>query len=333
MAKYSIILPVRNGGHYVKQCINSILEQTLTDFNLHVLDNQSADGTVDWVKTLEDPRIILKTSDISLTIEQSWARILGIEKNEFITLIGHDDFLDKDYLATMDALIDKYPDASLYQTHFRFIDAQGDLIRKCKPMVEIQSAPEFLASFLQDDIDIMGTGFMMRARDYDEAGGLPDYPSLLFADFELWLKLTEKGYIATAPEECFAFRRHLSTTTTSADSKMQQAFSRWVNYLVSLRNNPGYKEVIDLYAAHYMRILIRGLAHRTLRTPLAKRNGITVAGFLEESKLLIERLLPGTPFNPEDQLNIRMAKWIDGNPLTRSAFLAFKRIYHKPLYS
>lgn len=61
-----------------------------------------------------------------------------------MTIIGHDDLLDKNYLQVMNDLINQYPDASLYQTHFRFIDAKGNFIRHCKPMAEKQTAAELL---------------------------------------------------------------------------------------------------------------------------------------------------------------------------------------------
>src|SRR6266498_4274334 len=194
--KYSIILPVHNGGEYVKECVSSILSQTLGDFDLQVLENYSSDGTLEWIRSLSDERIKVFPSEKPLSIEENWARIKSIQKNEFITLIGHDDLLSKNYLKVMNDLITKHPDATLYQTHFRYIDSKGETIRHCKPMDEIQSATEFLAAFLTGIIDTMGTGFMMRARDYHECGGIPAYPNLLFADFELWINLTGKSYKA-----------------------------------------------------------------------------------------------------------------------------------------
>jgi glycosyltransferase involved in cell wall biosynthesis len=333
MYRYSIILPVRNGGEYVKECVHSILSQTLPDFNLHVLDNASTDGTLEWIRSLNDPRIVLVPSERSLTIEENWGRIVAIDKNEFITLIGHDDILDRDYLAVMDDLIKRHPAATLYQGHFRFIDAHGALIRRSKPMDEIQKAHEFLSIFLADMIDVMGTGFMMRARDYDDLGGLLPYPNLLFADFELWLDLTAKGYKATAFKECFAFRRHVSTTTTSADVKMHLAFARFVDYLAGLRQEPLAAEALDRYGRQFLQAHTKGLAHRLLRTPVSKRNGVNVRSFLEECRQHAARLTPEAPFDPGSVSSIRLSRWIDGNAVTRSAFLLFKRLYSKPIYT
>src|SRR6266702_945692 len=101
MAKYSIILPVRNGGEYVKLLLANILQQTLPDFELQVLDNCSTDGTREYIQSLNDNRIKIYPADKPLSIEENWARITTIPKNEFITLIGHDDLLDTNYLREM----------------------------------------------------------------------------------------------------------------------------------------------------------------------------------------------------------------------------------------
>src|SRR6185369_8161223 len=103
--KFSIILPVRNGGEYVKGCVRSILAQSYTDFNLIVLDNNSSDGTSDWLESIKDNRIEIYRSEKPVPIEINWSRIKGVPKSEFMTMIGHDDLLDKNYLQVMDELI------------------------------------------------------------------------------------------------------------------------------------------------------------------------------------------------------------------------------------
>ncbi|MEO5648160.1 MAG: glycosyltransferase family A protein, partial [Chitinophagaceae bacterium] len=100
MVDYSIILPVRNGGAYVKECVSSILSQTLNNFNLIVLDNCSTDDTVSWIEQLGDSRVVIYKTGLPLTMVENWARIATIDKNEFMTLIGHDDILHPGYLQT-----------------------------------------------------------------------------------------------------------------------------------------------------------------------------------------------------------------------------------------
>lgn len=331
--KFSIILPVKNGGRYIKECVQSILEQTYPDFNLHILENCSTDGTAEWLKTLRDERIILIPSMKPLSIEENWGRILSLKKNEFITIMGHDDLLEKNYLQVMNELINQYPDASLYQTHFKFIDAKGNFIRNCKLMAEKQTAAEFLSSFLQRQIDVNGTGFMLRSKDYENLEGIPHYPNLLFSDFELWINATELSYKATSTQEGFSFRLHQSTTTISSDIKMQQAFEQFIYFLQVLKNKNKFKNVIQAHALGFIQFWCKGLAHRLIRTPQSKRSNLSVSLFLDNCKKYADMLVPANKFNPLKDVSIKIARQIDKFSISRNLFLLFKKIYSKPIIS
>ena len=332
MRSFSIILPVRNGGEYLKECVKSILRQRLNNFNLIILDNCSTDGSVPWVRSLNDPRIVLLESPEPLSIEESWRRIVTVPKNEFITLIGHDDLLHENYLTVMDNLIHKFPDASLYQCHFNYIDEKGQSVRDCKPMAEVETGADFLQSVLTNKIDIMGTGFMMRGSDYDALGGIPDYPNLLFADFELWFRLTASSVKATSPERCFSFRVHQSTTSKSPDMTMMTAFDRFISFLLTIKKeHPDYERVITQYGVRFISVYCKGLSHRLLRTPHSKRSNLTVKSFTDKCKYYADMLVPGNTYHPTDVWSVRMALILDSHPLGRFLFALFKRIYSKPL--
>ncbi len=329
-ARFSIILPVRNGGEYIKLCVNCILAQSLQDFNLIVLDNCSTDGTKEWIDALQDSRIKLITADRPLTIEESWERIQYIEKNEFITMIGHDDILLENYLQTMQQLIADHPDASLYQTHFTYIDSQGNNIRTCKPMAARENAADFLKQFLTSAVDIMGTGFMMRAADYDALGGIPvQYPNLLFADMELWLRLTMKGYKAVSRDYCFQYRIHQSTTKTTPDEKLQLAFEKIIYFLAELKaQHKELAEVIVQYGTGFIHHHCRSFSHRMLYTPQHLRGATTVQSFIQKCKEYAVLLVPGpgNDYQPEADKKLLLARWIDSSSLLRKLFLLVKKL-------
>jgi len=334
-AKYSIILPVKNGGGYLKECVNSILNQTLAGFTLHVLDNCSTDGTGEWIQSLADERIVYIPSTTPLSIEQNWSRIKDIPKHEFITLIGHDDILLPHYLETMDTLIATYPGASLYQTHFDYIDNTGSVIKACKPMPEEEDGPAFVKSFLTGNVDIMGTGFMMRSKDYDALGGIPAfYPNLLFADLELWVRLTALQYKITAATTAFCYRLHQSTTKTTPDIKLQQAFEQCIFFLEKLKTKgEDYDKVILQEGISFINHHCISLSHRLLRTPLQNRDGLTVKAFVKKCKAYADMLVPGNTYNPASQFKIKLAVMVDSNFISRKLFLSVKKIYAKPLYN
>ncbi len=231
---FSIFLPVRNGGQCIYQCVQSIFEQTYQDFNLVVLDNSSTDGSLEVIRAIEDSRLTVYESQGPLSIEESWGRIVDVPKNEFMTIIGHDDLLDPNYLATMQRLIEKNPNAGLYQAHFRLIDSNGKKIRSCEPMPEIEKVDGFLAARLSFQRDSFGTGYMFRSADYERAGGIPHFKNLMFADDALWIELMKDSYKVTTDEECFSYRVHAKSTSYAPN--WRSTYEALASYLSFLRS-------------------------------------------------------------------------------------------------
>jgi glycosyltransferase involved in cell wall biosynthesis len=326
MARFSIILPVRNGGEYVKECVHSILSQTLSDFNLIILDNQSTDGTLDWIKSLSDKRIEFYPSDRPLTIEENWGRIKTIPKNEFITLIGHDDKLYSHYLQEMNDLIKKHPQASLYQAHYTYIDSKGSSLRPCLPMDEVQHAYEFLACQMTQTIESTGTGYMMRSKDYDDIGGMSaDFSNLIFADYQLWIRLTTLGYKATTLKESFAYRIHENTSKVTGGEDYINAFEKYIYFLDTLKNEEGFKEVIERYGKEFLLQYCQALSHRLLRMPRSKRS-LTVKQFVQNCRDYARMLIPKQDFNPLSKPLTKVAQQLDYNMFGRQMFAVYQKI-------
>jgi glycosyltransferase involved in cell wall biosynthesis len=227
VVRFSIVLPVRNGWPYVQDCVSSILAQTYPHFDLLVLDNQSTDNTVPWLKAVKDSRLRLQTSDSALSIVDSWGRITSLAKQEFMTIIGHDDMLDPGFLAAIKNLIDRHADAKLYQTGSRFIDSEGATIRRCRPVPERETPEQYLEGRLTYQRDITATGIVMRSADYDRLGGIPHFERLFFADDALWLSLMRGGYKAADAAELFSVRMHSKKESTSQPAA-------WPSFLLGL---------------------------------------------------------------------------------------------------
>ncbi len=330
MIRFSIILPVRNGGEYVKECVYSILSQTYIHFKLHILDNNSTDGTLEWLKSLNDDRIEITPSPISLSIEENWARVLSVKKNEYMTLIGHDDILLPNYFEIMHQQITNNPEASLYLTHFDYINHKGATLKSCLTMLPYYSPDKFLESILKQEIDINGTGFIMKSYEYDLIGGIPMYPSLLFADFELWIKLVNLSGLVVSPVKGFYFRIHQSTTSVSKDYVMLEAFSRFISFLLFLsRSDKAFDKVIKQNSRNLLKRYCKGLCHRLLRTSFEKRNRLSVKFICTKFSCFANEL--EIKFKPTSEFTILISLFIDSNRITRKLFLIFKVVFSKPI--
>ncbi|MBZ7965080.1 glycosyltransferase family 2 protein, partial [Campylobacter sp. 2457A] len=92
--KISIIVPSLNSLDYIKECIESILNQTLKDIEILCIDANSTDGTLEFLKECEkkDKRLRVIVSDkksygyqVNLGIQQATGEYLGIvESDDYI---------------------------------------------------------------------------------------------------------------------------------------------------------------------------------------------------------------------------------------------------------
>ena len=328
MPKFSIILPVRNGGSYVKECVQSILSQSVEDFDLQVLDNSSTDGTLEWIRSLTDVRITVYPAPRPMTIEENWGWIVSIPKNEFMTMIGHDDLLHPSYLKEMNELIARHPDASLYQSHYRYIDQDGHLIRYCLPMDEIQQASEFLACQFSRTMESMGSGYLMRSSDYDKLGGMPGYyPNLIFADYELWINLMRLGYKATSARECFSYRIHQNLSRMTNGMLYQGAFGKYMSFIKSLIDqDPVIKCIVERYGKDMLYYNCESLSHRLLKTPSRQRT-ISVNEFIKKCESYANDLIPEQQFKPLHKFRIRIAGQLDRSAIGRIVFNLFIKTF------
>jgi|GEM_PF-296069 len=330
--RYSIVLPARNAGQYIKECISSILAQTYPHFDLLLLENQSEDNTLSIAHSFNDSRVKVFPAEKPLTIEENWQRVSTVAKNEFMTITGHDDVFDKDYLLEMENLVQRNPHASLYQAHFRYIDRNGKVTGKCSPMDEAQQPAQVVSNFISGRMDVIGTGFLMRSKDFETAGGMPPYPNLLFADMEMWIELSRKGYLAVTPRELFSYRRHAaSTTSRTPDATLLAAFEMMVHYLSGLRHQqPFLAEAIQSRGGDLLLQYCLGLTHNILRTPKKQRNTPDVAAVIEQFRHFAHQL--GLPeFEPLACKRILLGKIVDGNTLLHRLYLWFPRMhFHIP---
>ncbi len=202
MPSFSIIIPFKTGRDYLLQCVQSALAQDYMDFEVIIIaDNTSnADGSLDAVRSLNNARIKIEESNKTLNILENWSRIKDVSANEFMTILGYDDLLAPGFLRAISGLIHQHPDASLYHTHFNYIDSAGKLIGPCLPLPAKLSANEYLALTLQDKVSVMATGYVFRSKDYSLVGGIPvNYPNLIYADLCLFIELTKISYLAVDP--------------------------------------------------------------------------------------------------------------------------------------
>lgn len=123
----SVVIPLYNKERYIQRAINSVLLQTVRNFECIVVDSSTDDST-DNVRRINDPRIV------HLFLERSTAakaRNRGVEsaQSDLIAFLDADDEWQPDHLETLLSLRERYPEAGLYATPHVKIKPDG------RPMV------------------------------------------------------------------------------------------------------------------------------------------------------------------------------------------------------
>ena len=100
MVKVSVIIPFYNVENYIKQCLDSVLSQTLYDIEVIMINDASTDNTLELVQKYADSDKRIKIIDLKERKGQGFARNKGIEaaEAEYIVFVDSDDFIEKNML-------------------------------------------------------------------------------------------------------------------------------------------------------------------------------------------------------------------------------------------
>ena len=114
MSKISVIIPAYNASENIRECLDSIINQTYKDLEIIVVDDCSKDDTFKILKDYasRDKRILVVKNAINLGAGGSRNVGLSIATGDYVTFVDSDDFLDLDtYREVNDAIIDNnFPD-------------------------------------------------------------------------------------------------------------------------------------------------------------------------------------------------------------------------------
>lgn len=124
----SIVIPLYNKEHQIANTLQSVFAQTYTDYEIVIVNDGSTDKSAEVVEKINDPRIrLIQQQNAGV----SAARNKGIEESrgEYIALLDADDEWKPNFLATINNLVNRYPDCDMFATSYEFKDQNGFVTR------------------------------------------------------------------------------------------------------------------------------------------------------------------------------------------------------------
>jgi len=122
MPKVIIAIPTYNRKEYLKECIESILNQTFQDFEIIVFDNFSNYNVEEFLKKFNDNRITLLRSDKNVGNVENFARIFTYKfASEYLVVFHDDDVMHPLLLEKEVNILDKHKDMIFVATSLKFV--------------------------------------------------------------------------------------------------------------------------------------------------------------------------------------------------------------------
>jgi len=118
----SIGIPTYNQPEFLRQAIQSVLNQTFQDFEVIVVDDCSTDNTPEVVRQFDDPRIRYHRTDVNLRPPRSWNYCVRLAQGEYFSILPHDDLYEPTFLERMISVLGKNPNAGFSQCAYYVVD-------------------------------------------------------------------------------------------------------------------------------------------------------------------------------------------------------------------
>ena len=128
MSRFSVIIPLYNKENFIANTLQSVLDQSFSDFEVIIVSDCGTDKSLDIVKTYTDPRI--KIIEHLKNKGLSTSRNTGIKnsRTEYIAFLDADDLWKPSFLEKIDVLISQYPDASLFATKYEVLQKEDRIV-------------------------------------------------------------------------------------------------------------------------------------------------------------------------------------------------------------
>jgi glycosyltransferase involved in cell wall biosynthesis len=126
MAKVTVVLPVFNGANFLRESIDSVLQQDLSDFELHVLDDGSSDDTATIARSTGDPRVRYSRNPGRCGLYRTLNRGFDEAKTELVRIWAHDDRMVRGSLRAFVDFASCNPGVGMVFSQFVTIDTAGN---------------------------------------------------------------------------------------------------------------------------------------------------------------------------------------------------------------
>lgn len=202
----SVLMSTYNRKDLLPEAIESVLNQSYTDFEFIIIDDGSTDGSEEVIRSYKDERIrYIRMPD---NYYYCYSANYGIQKcsGKYVAIINSDDQWKKDKLEKQVAFMESHAEYGACFTEVRLIDDGGNPAEEAF-CIRLDSQEAYLRYFFRHKNMLCHPSALLRRTILDKVGGF----NLMYgqlADFDLWIRIVTETPIYVLPEKLTLFRWH-----------------------------------------------------------------------------------------------------------------------------
>lgn len=215
--RVSVLMSCYNTRPYLPEAVNSILNQTFTDFEFIIVNDGSTDDSAQWLDAIDDPRVIVvhqENQGLGSPINQHMKRCRG----EFIARADSDDFCCPERLEKQVALLDSSPELIMIGCFMEFFNEANEL-SSCHLPVKHE---DILNGMLRGLHTIAHATLMFRRSLLDKIDGYVWHG--VGEDWGLQLDAAKHGKLGMVPEPLYRMRLRPTSTAWSGATNVYLGF-------------------------------------------------------------------------------------------------------------
>lgn len=206
----SFLIPAYKGTH-LHEAIESILNQTFSNFELIIVNDCSPDDIDSIVSDFNDDRIQYYKNEKNIgskNLVKQWNKCLNFAQGEWTVMASDDDVYHPEYLSEMIRLTKEYPNNDVFHCNIIQIDDKGEIIEICSQVSEYESCLQNAYYRLTYSRTEALQDYFFRTYKLKAIGGFIDYPLATFADIATILSIANRNGIICSSRYLFKWRNN-----------------------------------------------------------------------------------------------------------------------------
>ena len=198
--KINVIMSVYNGEKYLGEAIESILNQSFTDYEFIIVNDGSTDNSLKIIQSYHDKRVCLINNETNIGLTKSLNKAIEQARGEYIARQDADDISLPNRLEEQMRYLIQYPETALLGTSIYIINEGGKVLGK-----KIASTNPRDSLLKSNQFNHGST--MFKSKVVRELGG---YNELLLycQDYDLWLRMAKHHEVKNLKQVLYKLRSH-----------------------------------------------------------------------------------------------------------------------------